>query len=69
VLLYAQKNAQNWQKYTTAAHNSHITISIIPNLNHLLQHCSTCTTTEYAQLPETIAPVVLQEITNWLKTI
>lgn len=69
VLLNAQKNAQNWQKYTAAAHNSHITIKIIPNLNHLLQHCTTCSTTEYAHLPETIAPNVLQEINNWLKTI
>ncbi|OQP44023.1 hypothetical protein A4D02_11155 [Niastella koreensis] len=67
VLLNAQKNAQNWQNSTTTAHNSHITIKIIPNLNHLLQHCTTCSTTEYAQIPETIAPIVLQEITSWLK--
>ena len=69
VLLNAQKNANNWQNNTTAAHNSHITIRIIPDLNHLLQHCTTCSTTEYAQIPETIAPIVLQEITDWLKRI
>jgi pimeloyl-ACP methyl ester carboxylesterase/thiol-disulfide isomerase/thioredoxin/general stress protein 26 len=69
VLLNTQKNANNWQNYSTAAHNSHITIKIIPNLNHLLQHCTTCTTTEYAQIPETIAPVVLEEITSWMKTL
>jgi pimeloyl-ACP methyl ester carboxylesterase/thiol-disulfide isomerase/thioredoxin len=69
ILLNAHNNAQNWKKYTSVAQNSHITIKIIPGLNHLLQHCNSCSTTEYAQLPETIAPVVLQEIINWLKTI
>jgi|GEM_PF-165044 len=69
VMLNAQNNAGNWQKYAAAAHNSHLTIKIIPNLNHLLQHCTTCAPTEYAQLPETISPLVLQEITNWLKTL
>lgn len=69
IMLNARNNTQNWEKYTAAAHNKNLTMRIIPGLNHLLQHCNTCTTTEYAQLPETIAPAVLQEITSWIKTI
>lgn len=69
IMLNARNNTQNWEKYTAAAHNKNITTKIIPGLNHLLQHCKTCTTTEYAQLTETIDPVVLAEITSWLKRI
>lgn len=69
IMLNARNNTQNWEKYTAAAHNKNITTKIIPGLNHLLQHCKTCTTTEYAQLTETIDPAVLAEITGWLKTI
>jgi pimeloyl-ACP methyl ester carboxylesterase len=69
IMLNARNNTQNWEKYTAAANNKNITTRIIPNLNHLLQHCNTCTVTEYGQLPETIASEVLHEITTWLKMI
>lgn len=69
IMLNARNNTQNWEKYTAAAHNKNITTMIIPGLNHLLQHCKTCTTTEYAQLTETIDPAVLAEISTWLKMI
>jgi pimeloyl-ACP methyl ester carboxylesterase/thiol-disulfide isomerase/thioredoxin len=69
IMLNARNNTQNWEKYTAAAHNKHITTKIVPGLNHLLQHCKSCTTTEYGQLTETIDPAVLQEITAWLKAI
>ncbi|MBV9960787.1 MAG: alpha/beta fold hydrolase [Parafilimonas sp.] len=38
----------------------------LPGLNHLFQTCHTCTVAEYGQLEETIAPVALQTITDWL---
>ncbi len=38
----------------------------MPGLNHLFQTCHTCTVQEYGQLEETIAPIVLQTITDWL---
>lgn len=40
---------------------------IIPGLNHLFQHCKTCTINEYGQLEETISPEVLGIMGNWLK--
>lgn len=66
IMLNARNNTQNWEKYTAAAHNKNSTTKIIPGLNHLLQHCKTCTITEYAQLTETIDPAVLAEISGWL---
>jgi pimeloyl-ACP methyl ester carboxylesterase len=35
-------------------------------LNHLFQHCKTCTITEYGQLEETFSPEVLQIMGDWL---
>ena len=38
----------------------------LPGLNHLLQTCTKCSAMEYGELEETIAPVVLQTIGDWL---
>lgn len=38
----------------------------LPGLNHLFQTCNKCTVAEYGELQETIAPVALQTITDWL---
>lgn len=39
----------------------------LPGLNHLFQSCKTCTVNEYGELEETISPVALQTISNWLE--
>ncbi len=46
---------------------NNVTISEKDGLNHLFQHCKTCTVPEYGQLSETISPAVLDEITAWIK--
>ncbi len=38
----------------------------LPGLNHLFQHCKTCTVEEYGQLEETFAPEALQKMGEWL---
>ena len=38
----------------------------LPGLNHLFQHCKTCTIQEYSQLEETFSPEALQIIGDWL---
>ena len=38
----------------------------LTGLNHLLQTCTKCSAMEYGELEETIAPVVLQTIGDWL---
>ncbi len=40
----------------------------LPGLNHLFQTCSKCTVNEYGELEETISPVALEAISNWMKT-
>jgi hypothetical protein len=39
----------------------------LSGVNHLFQRCNQCTLAEYAQLEETIAPVVLETIGQWLE--
>lgn len=46
--------------------NNKFTSLIIPGLNHLFQHCNTCTVEEYGKLEETFSPEVLTLITDWL---
>jgi uncharacterized protein len=38
----------------------------IPGLNHLFQHCQTCTFREYGELEETFSPEALQLMGDWL---
>jgi pimeloyl-ACP methyl ester carboxylesterase len=38
----------------------------IYGLNHLFQTCNKCTVAEYGELEETVSPVALQTITDWL---
>ncbi len=45
------------------------TYRIIPSANHLLQTCQTGNPQEYGAIEETISPVVLQLMTNWLDYI
>lgn len=54
------------QKTLTEAGNRHFETKALPGLNHLFQHCRTCTVQEYIQLKETISPGALQLIGDWL---
>lgn len=38
----------------------------LPGLNHLFQTCKKCTVEEYGELEETISPLALEEISEWL---
>jgi pimeloyl-ACP methyl ester carboxylesterase len=47
--------------------NPHVTVRRFPKLNHLFQSAITGSPEEYAQIEETIAPVVLETIVNWVE--
>ena len=49
-----------------SATNKRVTTQVMPGLNHLFQHCKTCTVAEYSELTETFAPQALQLIGDWL---
>ena len=47
--------------------NKKVTTKIFPNLNHLFQESDTGLPSEYGIIEQTIAPIVLEEITSWIK--
>ena len=51
-----------------AGDNPDFTLVELPNLNHLFQNSTTGSPFEYAQIEETIAPVVLELIADWIAT-
>ncbi|MCB9493152.1 MAG: alpha/beta hydrolase [Epsilonproteobacteria bacterium] len=46
--------------------NSDCTISELPNLNHMFQTCQIGSMAEYATLKETMAPLALDTIADWI---
>lgn len=42
---------------------------LAPGLNHLMQHCVTCTITEYGDIEETFSEDVLEAMVNWIKNL
>jgi fermentation-respiration switch protein FrsA (DUF1100 family) len=49
-----------------AGGNKDFTTVELPKLNHLFQTCKTGTVAEYGQIEETIAPVALERIADWI---
>ncbi len=42
------------------------TLKEIPNINHLFQYCKTGYPSEYYTIKETISPIVLDLLGNWI---
>ena len=49
--------------------NKNYTLRVLPKLNHLLQTATTGAAQEYGQLEETVSPVALEEVIQWLKKV
>lgn len=49
-----------------AGGNTHYTIKELPNLNHLFQNCTTGSPLEYGNIEETMSPVALQTMGDWI---
>lgn len=47
-------------------HNKNAMVEELPNLNHMFQTAQTGGLGEYGQIDETIAPIALDTITNWI---
>ena len=47
--------------------NKNVTTKEFPNLNHLFQETETGSPSEYATIEQTFSPLVLEEITKWIK--
>lgn len=48
------------------AKNKDFTVKEMPGLNHLFQHCTSGSPTEYANIEETFSPEVLEMIAKWI---
>ncbi|MGI4788725.1 MAG: alpha/beta hydrolase family protein [Janthinobacterium lividum] len=54
------------EKASAAGGNTQVTVKELPNLNHLFQTCETGSPSEYAKITETMAPIVLTTISDWI---
>lgn len=49
--------------------NHNYKIISLENLNHLFQECKTGNINEYKEIEQTISPIALDEISNWILEI
>jgi len=63
----AEKNLTAIKKALEKGKNFRNKTQIYPGLNHLFQESITGQTDEYAKSEQTISPLVLTDITNWMK--
>ena len=67
IQVLSKPNLDGWRKALAKSGVKKYDVVELPGLNHLFQHCRSCTVPEYGQLEETIAQEVLNAIGNWLK--
>jgi len=63
-----QQNLPEIEKALREAGNRDVTTKSLPGLNHLFQPAATGSPAEYAQIEMTIAPSVLDLISDWIRT-
>ena len=64
IFVPASENVESFKKNLVNA--PVVTTKIYPNLNHMYQHCTTCTSAEISTLDEVFAPEVMQDIATWI---
>ncbi len=62
-----QTHAAAFNAALSEKQKSRTTVEILPQLNHLLQHCHTCMVSEYGDLSETINFLVLQKLVQFIQ--
>lgn len=62
----AESNLAAIRTATKSNGNKKVTTVNLPGLNHLFQHCKTCTLQEYVSLEESLAPELLEQLRVWL---
>lgn len=62
------ENLEAIQGVLAKTNNRKYKTKLMPGLNHLFQHCKTCTVNEYAELEETFDMETLKIISDWIKT-
>lgn len=62
----AKEDLEGIEEALKAAGNKDYKIVLLPNLNHLFQTTKTGAPSEYAEIEETLAPILLQTIGDWI---
>ncbi len=66
VQVLAEANLSAIRHALEAGGNRHVRTLELPGLNHLFQHCVTCTPDEYSRIRQTVAPEVLRTVIDWI---
>ena len=62
----AEQNLPEIRKALENAENPHFEVVALPELNHLFQTAKTGAPSEYRDIEETMAPIALEKITQWI---
>jgi alpha/beta superfamily hydrolase len=63
----AKENLEAIKRIVEESGNNNVVTIELENLNHLFQECKTGAGNEYAQIEQTISPIVLELITEWIQ--
>ncbi len=67
IMVTPEENLNNIDRLLTKAGNKNFKTVLLPDHNHMFQHCKECTQQEISNLPEAISKETLQILANWLK--
>lgn len=62
-----KENLDAIRKALVKGGNKKVTIKELPNLNHLFQECQSGSPEEYAKIEQTLSPIAMSEILQWIK--
>ncbi|RFZ91251.1 alpha/beta hydrolase [Mucilaginibacter conchicola] len=65
----AEANLAGIRMSLQKAGNKHFRTIALPGLNHLFQQAATGSTSEYAQIAETVNPAALKAVTEWISSL
>jgi pimeloyl-ACP methyl ester carboxylesterase len=66
VQVLPKENTDAIEKALKAGGNTDYAIKVFPSLNHLFQTCKTGAVSEYGTIEETVAPVALEAVGDWI---
>ena len=63
----AKENLEIIENIFKKSNNTKVILKELEGLNHLFQECETGAISEYATIEQTISPIVLNIISDWIK--
>ncbi len=64
----SKQNLSEIDKALKSGNNRNYKLIELPGINHMMQTCQTGTMLEYPEIEETVSPLVLKSITDWILT-